>query len=67
VRFPAPKITRAKGTGGVAQAEEQLCCKCKALRSNSSLAKTAYFKIPKSSLQMFFKSLLDDGYVTSLI
>jgi hypothetical protein len=33
------QITRAKWTGGVAQAIELLLCKCKALRSNISPTK----------------------------
>jgi hypothetical protein len=33
------KITRAKWTGGVAQAKEDLFCKCKALSSNPSTTK----------------------------
>jgi hypothetical protein len=31
---PISKITRAKWTGGLAQAVEHLLCKCKALSSN---------------------------------
>jgi hypothetical protein len=33
---PHSKISRAKRTGGVAQAVEHLLCKCKALNSNPS-------------------------------
>jgi hypothetical protein len=39
LRDPISKITRAKWTGGVAQAVEHLFCKCKALSSNPSLTK----------------------------
>jgi hypothetical protein len=36
---PISKITRANWTGGVAQAEEHLLCKCKTLSSNPSPTK----------------------------
>jgi hypothetical protein len=39
LRDPILKITRAKWTGGVAQAVEHLLCKCKALSSNLSATK----------------------------
>jgi hypothetical protein len=37
---PISKVTRAKRTGGVAQAGERLLCKCKTLSSSPSTAIT---------------------------
>jgi hypothetical protein len=39
--IPISKITRAKWTGGVAQAVERLLCKCKALSSNPGPTKNS--------------------------
>jgi hypothetical protein len=36
---PISKITRAKRTGGVAQIEERLLCKCEALSSKPTTTK----------------------------
>jgi hypothetical protein len=44
-RDPISNITRAKWTGGVAQAAEYLLCKCEALSSNSSPNKTKQKKL----------------------
>jgi hypothetical protein len=40
---PISKITTGKWTGGVAEAEEPLLCKCKALSSKLSPAKKNFF------------------------
>jgi hypothetical protein len=43
---PISKITRAKWTGGMAQAIEHLLCKCEALSSNPSLTKKKKILVP---------------------
>jgi hypothetical protein len=54
-RAPISKITRAKWTGGVAQAKEHLLCKCKTLNSNPNpnrikKQKNAHWNLPKMSI-----------------
>jgi hypothetical protein len=52
---PTSKITRAKWTGGLAQAVQCLFCKCEVLSSNPSLTKT---KSKKSTYQLNISLIL---------
>jgi hypothetical protein len=53
---PISKITRAKWTGGMAQAIEHLLCKCEALSSNPSLTKKKKNSCPTSCQERKNKS-----------
>jgi hypothetical protein len=47
---PISKITKAKGTGGVAQAAEHMLCKCEALSSNPSSTPSKKTNMDQSKL-----------------